>query len=57
MVLVENKEKLKGNAWSKESKQRDAGMIRKYWDNIRAVLKGRFVKKKIIMYIFFSDAS
>ena len=50
--LVENKEKRKGTAWSKERKRKHAEMIRRYWDKrkeeISVVLKGSFVKKKNI---------
>ena len=42
-VLVENKEKRKGTSWSKERKQNKARKI----NDIRVVIKGRFVKKKM----------
>ena len=35
-VLVENKEKRKGTAWSKERKQRHAEIMRRYWDKRKA---------------------
>ena len=55
-VLVENKEKQKGTAWSKERKQRQAEMMRRYWDKKRErksndfrviYLKRPFREKKI----------
>ena len=38
-VLVENKEKRKGTAWSKERKQRRAEMMRRYWDKRKAKMR------------------
>ena len=38
-VLVENKEKRKSTAWSKERKQRQAEMMRRYWDKRKAKMR------------------
>ena len=38
-VLAGNKEKQKGTAWSKERKQRQAEMMRRYWVERKAKMR------------------